>query len=72
MRAGDGHPACPAWEGEGLQSYLERYAKKLGLTIHADPFRRAWPRTDGRTQEQRIDAIMRGERDEPREPGEDG
>jgi hypothetical protein len=71
VKAGEGHPACPAWEDEPFGSYLERYAKKLGLPVESDPFRREWPR-DGRSQEERIDAIFRGERDEQREPGVDG
>ena len=70
MKAGEGHPSCPAWDGEPFGGYLERYALRLGLKVKADPFKREWPR-DGRSQEERIDAIFRGERDQAPEPGSD-
>jgi hypothetical protein len=71
VKAGDGHPSCPAWEGEDAGDYIDRFARKLGLPIGSNPMKREWPR-DGRSQEARIDAIMRGERDEEREPGGEG
>lgn len=72
MRAGEGHPSCPAWDGEPFSAYLRRFAGKLGLLQEDHPrLIKAWPK-DGRSPEERIDAIFRGERDAEREPGVEG
>lgn len=69
MRAGEGHPRWPAWDGETFSGYLRRLAENLELLERDEPApgRRTEP-NDGRSVLERIDAIFDGARD----PGQEG
>ena len=69
MKAGEGHPRWPAWDGETFSGYLRRLAVNMGLVADDTPEPgRKMQSIDRRSTEERIDAIFDGARD----PGEDG
>lgn len=68
MRKGQGHPDCPALDGEGFLDYLERLARFQGYEVRTVAGLPKQPRARGNGGFlERLDSIFA----KTREPGED-